>query len=95
MPLLAHGIDNTPLDGSPTGTTDWYTHLVMARQAVELSLQFSGFSRQFLPVNRENIETHKRITGFEPPVINHVDIRYILKPSVQFSVLNSGEEWED
>ena len=44
MPLLAHGINDTPLYGSPTGTTDWYTHLVMAGQTVELSLQFPGFS---------------------------------------------------
>lgn len=48
MPLLAHGVDNTPLDGSPAGTTDWYTHLVMAGQTVKLSLQFSGFSCQLL-----------------------------------------------
>lgn len=60
MPLLAHGVDNTPLDGSPTGTTDWYAHLVMAGQAVELSLQFSGFSCQFFPVNIENIDTPKK-----------------------------------
>lgn len=48
MPLLAHGVDNTPLNGSPAGTTDWYAHLVVAWQTVELSLQFPGFSRQLL-----------------------------------------------
>lgn len=48
MPLLAHGIDNTPFDGSPTSATDWYTHLVVAWQTEELSLQFPGFSCQFL-----------------------------------------------
>lgn len=50
MPLLAHGIDNAPLDGPPTGPTDWYTHLIVAGQTVELSLQLPGFSRQLLPV---------------------------------------------
>lgn len=49
MPLLAHGIYNTPLDGSPTGSTDRYTHLVVAGQTEELSLQFPGFCCQFLP----------------------------------------------
>lgn len=68
MPLLAHGIDNTPLNRSPAGTTDRYTHLVMAGQAVELSLQFSGFSRQFLPVNKENIETQRRGSWVSNPL---------------------------
>lgn len=30
VPLLAHGIDNTALDGSPAGPTDGHTHLVVA-----------------------------------------------------------------
>lgn len=81
MPLLAHRIDNTALDGSPTGTTDWYTHLVVAGQAVELSLQFSGFGCQLLPVNIENIDTHKEsIGGFKSSVRDNVDMRYILTP---------------
>ncbi len=73
MPLLAHGIDNTPLDGSPTGTTDWYTHLVVAGQTEELSLQFPGLSRQFLPVFGETLKHIKRerSTYFEPTVIDH------------------------
>lgn len=50
MPLLAHSVDNTALDGSPTGTTDWDTHLVVAGQTIELSLQLPGFDCQFLPV---------------------------------------------
>lgn len=48
MPLLAHCIHHTALDGSPTGSTDGNTHLVMARQTVELSLQLPGISSQFL-----------------------------------------------
>lgn len=53
VPLLAHGIYNTPLDGSPAGAADWDTHLVMAGQTVELSLQLSGISCQLLAVNGE------------------------------------------
>lgn len=49
VPLLAHGIDNTALDWSPTSTTNRHTHLVVAGQTEKLSLQFPGFSRQFLP----------------------------------------------
>lgn len=56
MPLFAHGINNTSLDGSPTGTTDRYTHLVVAGQTKELSLQFPSFSRQFLPVDRHTVK---------------------------------------
>lgn len=55
MPLLAHGVDNTPLYWSPTSTTDRHTHLVMARQTEQLSLQFPGVSRQFLTVDRETV----------------------------------------
>lgn len=57
MPLLAHGIDDTPLDGSPTGTADWHTHLVMAGQTVELPLQFPGIGCKFLPVDRETLSS--------------------------------------
>lgn len=48
MPLLAHGINYTALNGSPAGPTDGDTHLVVAGQTVELSLQLSGISRQLL-----------------------------------------------
>lgn len=50
MPLLAHGVNHTALDGSPTGPTDGDTHLVMAGQTVELPLQLPGISRQLLTV---------------------------------------------
>lgn len=53
MPLLAHGIHDTPLDGSPAGATDGYSHLVVAGQTVELSLQLSGIGCQFLAGNGE------------------------------------------
>lgn len=46
VPLLAHGIHDTPLDGSSAGTTDRDTHLVVAGQTVEFSLQLSGISCQ-------------------------------------------------
>lgn len=53
VPLLAHGIYDTPLDGSPAGATDRDTHLVVAGQTVEFSLQLSGISCQLLAVNGE------------------------------------------
>ncbi len=72
MPLLAHGIDNTSLDGSPAGTTDWDTHLVVARQTVKLSLQLSGFSCQFLAVNRKTVKhITVRNTCFELTAADH------------------------
>lgn len=86
MPLLAHGIDNTPLDGSPTGATNWYTHLVMAWQAVELPLQFSGFSCQFLSVADTQEDSQALYTL---PQLRK-DIRDILKPYVQVYVRISG-----
>lgn len=56
MPLFPHGVDNTPLYGSPAGTADWHAHLVMTRQTEELPLQFSCVDRQLLPRNR-NVQT--------------------------------------
>lgn len=53
MPLLAHGIDHTALDGSPTGTADGDTHLVVAGQTVELPLQLPGISSQFLTADTQ------------------------------------------
>lgn len=38
MPLLAHSVNNTPLYGSPTGTTDRDPHLIMAWQTVKFPL---------------------------------------------------------
>jgi len=55
MPLLAHGIDHTALDGSPTGPADGHTHLVMAGETVEFSLQLPGISRQLLTAEEEVI----------------------------------------
>lgn len=49
MPLLAHGIDNTPLNRSPAGTADGYTHLIVAGQTVELSFQLPGICCQLPP----------------------------------------------
>lgn len=39
VPLLAHGVDDPPLDGPPAGSTDRDAHFVMARQTVKLSFQ--------------------------------------------------------
>lgn len=49
VPLLAHGIDHTSLNGSPTGSTDGDAHLVVTGQTVELPLQLSSIRRQLLP----------------------------------------------
>lgn len=46
MPLLAHGIDHTALDGPSAGTADGDTHLIMAGQTVQLPLQLPGISSQ-------------------------------------------------
>lgn len=53
VPLLAHGIYDTPLDGSPAGATDRDAHFVVAGQTVEFSLQLSGISCQLLAENGE------------------------------------------
>lgn len=57
MPLLAHGIDHAALDGSPAGSTYGNAHLVMAGQAVQLSLQLPGISCQFLTTGGEEGQT--------------------------------------
>lgn len=49
MPLLAQRIDHTTLDGPAAGPTDGDAHLVMAGQAVELTLQLTGLSSQLFP----------------------------------------------
>lgn len=51
MPLLSQGIDHSPLNGPAAGSTDGDSHLVMAGQAVQLSLQLPGLSSQLLPEN--------------------------------------------
>lgn len=56
MPLLAHGVDNTPLDRSPAGTTDGYAHLVVAGQTVELSFQLPGICCQLPPEERGTVK---------------------------------------
>lgn len=53
MPLLAHGVDHTSLDGSPAGPADGDTHLVMTGQTVELPLQLSGICCQLLSAETE------------------------------------------
>lgn len=60
VPLLAHGIYHTPFDGSPTSATDGDTHFIMARQAVQFSLQLPGISSQLLPVHDK--DTHRNDT---------------------------------
>lgn len=57
MPLLAHGIDHTALDRSPTGPADGDTHLVMAGQTVELPLELPGISSQLLTAEAEGNNT--------------------------------------
>lgn len=52
VPLLAHGIDHTPLDGSPACAADRHAHLVMAGQAEKFAFQFPGFSCQLFPAER-------------------------------------------
>lgn len=49
MPLLAHGINHTPLDGPSTGSTDWDTHLVVTWQTEELSFQLPSICCQLFP----------------------------------------------
>lgn len=49
VPLFSQSIDHSTFNGPTAGPTDWDAHLVMAWQAVELSLQFPGISSQLLP----------------------------------------------
>lgn len=49
MPLLPQRIDHTALNGPVAGSADGNSHLVMARQAVELPFQLLGLSGQLLP----------------------------------------------
>lgn len=51
MPLLSQGIDHSALNGPAAGSTDGDSHLVVAGQAVQLSLQLPGLSSQLLPEN--------------------------------------------
>lgn len=46
VPLLAHGVDDPPLDGTPAGSTDRDAHFVMTRQTIELAFQLSRIGRQ-------------------------------------------------
>ena len=56
MPLLAHGIHHTPFNGPSTSATDGDSHFIMARQAVQFSLQLPGISCQLLPVHEEDTQ---------------------------------------
>lgn len=49
MPLFSHGINHTPFNRPPAGSTNRDTHLVMARQTVQLSFQLSGIGCKFFP----------------------------------------------
>lgn len=49
VPLLAHGVHHTPLDGPAAGTADGHPHLVVAWQAVQLPLELPGVGSQLLP----------------------------------------------
>lgn len=49
VPLLAHGIHHTPFNRPSTSATDGDPHFIMARQAVQFSLQLPGISSQLLP----------------------------------------------
>lgn len=49
MPLLSQSIDHSSLNGPAARSTDGDSHLVMAGQAIQFSLQFPGLSRQLLP----------------------------------------------
>lgn len=51
MPLLSQSIDHSSLNGPAAGSTDRDSHLVMAGQAVQFSLQLPGLSSQLLPEN--------------------------------------------
>lgn len=63
MPLFAQCIDHAPLDGPAASPTDGDAHLVMARQAVELTLQLSGVRGQLLPRRQ-----HRTPSGTVPPI---------------------------
>lgn len=64
VPLLAHGVDHTALDGPPAGTADGDAHLIVAGQAVEFTLQLPGVGGQLLTAHTQ---THhfvlKPLTG--------------------------------
>lgn len=51
MPLLSQSIDHSSLNGPAAGSTDGDSHFVVARQAIQFSLQFPGLSGQLLPEN--------------------------------------------
>lgn len=51
MPLLSQSVDDSSLNGPATSSTDGDSHLVVAGQAVQLSLQLPGLSSQLLPEN--------------------------------------------
>lgn len=51
MPLLSQSIDHSSLNGPAARSTDGDSHLVMAGQAIQFSLQFPGLSSQLLPEN--------------------------------------------
>lgn len=93
MPLLAHCINNTPLNRSPAGTTDWYAHLVMAGQTQELSLQFSGVCCQFFPVDRGTLTYTKikRKTDIELTVDTFPED---LKAKSELFSLKTVERWD-
>lgn len=46
MPCLAQSMNHTLLDGPAAGTTYGYAHLVMATQAVQFSILFTGLGIQ-------------------------------------------------
>jgi len=49
MPLFAHGIHHAPFNGPSASAADGDPHLIVARQAIQLSFQLPGISRQLLP----------------------------------------------
>jgi len=51
MPLFSQSIDHSSLNGPAAGSADGDSHLVVAGQAVQFSLQFPGLSSQLLPEN--------------------------------------------
>lgn len=51
MPLLSQSVDHSSLNGPAAGSTDGDSHLVVAGQTIQFSLQFPGLSSQLLPEN--------------------------------------------
>lgn len=47
MPMFAHRLDDSLLNGSMTGTTDRDPHLVMTGKTIQLFLHFASFGCQF------------------------------------------------